>query len=134
MIGDLIYSSADHCYCRITAIDSYDNEVAISTNDVFNIENITPIPISHNVLMDINRNLLIDNGVYYNGIEIYNLVWDDTNKDGYCHYISFRKLYDKNGEFYALGIAIGGELRVIKYVHELQHLLKLCGIEKEIEL
>ena len=46
-------------------------------------------------------------------------VWLDNEGENYWANI-------KNGEFYFEGY--------IEYIHELQHALRLCGIEKEIEL
>lgn len=36
-------------------------------------------------------------------------------------------LFEEHGKFYYMDLKI-------EYVHQLQHLLRLCGIEKEIEL
>ena len=41
---------------------------------------------------------------------------------------------DENGGVYDISFGIGSHIFDLKYVHELQHALRLCGIEKEIEL
>ena len=78
--------------------------------------NIFPIPLTPEILKK--------NGWKQDFDEVY--VW----KDGAAHYISI----DLDGKtriyvatLYIFGMALG-------YVHELQHALRLCGIEKEIEL
>ena len=43
--------------------------------------------------------------------------------------VSLLAIYDAD-----FSLHIGDSARYIKYVHELQHALRLCGIEKEIEL
>ena len=56
-------------------------------------------------------------------------------EDGQSYRFSLRQMYNQkdnkpNGySFYAFGV-----LTIIDYVHQLQHALKLCGIEKEIIL
>lgn len=41
---------------------------------------------------------------------------------------------DVNGGVYDISFGIGSHIFDLKYVHELQHTLRLCGIEKTIEL
>ena len=56
-------------------------------------------------------------------------------EDGQSYHFSLRQMYNQkdnkpNGySFYAFSV-----LTIIKYVHQLQHALRLCGIEKEIVL
>ena len=79
-------------------------------------EYLDPIPLTPEILEK--------NGWKHDFDEVY--VW----KDGAAHYISIdldgkTRIYVAN--LYIFGMALG-------YVHELQHALRLCGIEKEIEL
>jgi len=55
------------------------------------------------------------------------LSWWATGKDGYYHIEIEQDDFDDN---------LGGTEVIIKlkYVHELQHLLKICNIDKDIEL
>ena len=43
--------------------------------------------------------------------------------------LSMLAIYDSD-----FSIRIGEDARIVKYVHELQHLLRLCKIDKDIEL
>jgi hypothetical protein len=81
-----------------------------------------PIPLT--------KEILENNDILYRKSSFYYIINDD--KDLECtHYI-----YQTIQEDWAIGVDIGAyECSVfarIKYVHELQHALKLCGIEKEI--
>lgn len=124
MLGDWVFLSDNNCFCRMTAIYGYYGKMWIEADDeVYHIDEILPISITHDILAK--------NGFNYDGGEIYDIRWDDN--DGH-HCMNFRKMYNKDGVFDALGIRMGGEVEIIKYVHELQHLLKLCGIDEEIVL
>ena len=46
---------------------------------------------------------------------------------------TFYLFYDRRAKDYTLN-AFGNHISYITYVHELQHALRMCGIEKEIEL
>lgn len=55
-------------------------------------------------------------------------------ENGQSFHFSLRQMYDKENKpkgysFYAFNV-----LTIIDFVHELQHALKLCGIDKNIEL
>ena len=41
---------------------------------------------------------------------------------------------DLEGDVYDIQCGMGSHIYDLKYVHQLQHALRLCGIEKEIEL
>lgn len=41
---------------------------------------------------------------------------------------------DKNGGVYDISFGIGSHIFDIKYVHELQHAMRLCGVKKEIKV
>lgn len=61
-------------------------------------------------------------------IDLYDL-WE-------CEIISqqtLRLFYDRNSKDYRLH-AFGDNIRNIYFVHELQHAMRVCGVEKEIEL
>ena len=78
-----------------------------------------PIPLTEDIL--------VKNGFdkkYFDYDFSYDLYEDDN--------VSFVRLYD-HGEGVFFTETSGGDI-VITYVHQLQHLLRLCGIEKEIEL
>lgn len=80
-------------------------------------DRIDPIPLTENIL--------VKNG--YKSTQGIDFYWLDDKK--HCCI----KNYDGKRLFcYKQGI--NDVWLVVKYVHQLQHLLRLCGIEKEIEL
>lgn len=85
-------------------------------------EDIEPIPLTPEILKK--------NDILYKKSSFYYIIND--NKDLECtHYI-----YQTIQEDWAIGVDIGAYdcsvFARIKYVHELQHALKICGIDKEI--
>ena len=56
-------------------------------------------------------------------------------EDGQRMHFSLRRMYDsKTGEADGYSFFAFNVLSLVVYVHDLQHALRLCGIEKEIEL
>ena len=119
MIGDwLLYKS-----------DSLENAFPIQiTREMFNKELVVwkdrfePIPLTVEILEK--------NGILYRKSSFYYIIND--NKDLECtHYI-----YQTIQEDWAIGVDTGTDdcsvFARIQYVHELQHALKLCRIDKEI--
>ena len=97
------------------------------TKDTFklldeDISNFQPIPLTPEILEK--------NDILYEKQSFYYVIKDDKNLE--CTYYIQQVL---QGDW-AIGIDIGAYdcsvFARIKYVHELQHALKLCGIEKEI--
>lgn len=119
MIGDwILYKS-----------DSLENAFPIQvTREMFNKELVVwkdrfePIPLTPEILKK--------NGILYEKQSYYYVVKDD--KDLECTYYIQQILQ----EDWAIGVDIGAYdcsvFARIKYVHELQHALKLCRIDKEI--
>ena len=82
----------------------------------FSIDDISPIPITHEILEMF-------------GFENYSQMW--YHPDSYIEF--FRN--NRNKDVWDRTINCGEyALYSIKYVHELQHALRLAGVEKEIEL
>lgn len=82
----------------------------------FSIDDISPIPITHEILEMF-------------GFENYSQMW--YHPDSYIEF--FRN--NRNKDVWDRTINCGEyTLYSIKYVHELQHVLRLAGVEKEIEL
>lgn len=81
-----------------------------------------PIPLTPEILEK--------NDILYRKPSFYYIINDD--KDLECTYYTYQTIQ----EDWAIGVDTGAyECSVfarIKYVHELQHALKLCGIDKEI--
>ena len=120
MIGDWITIRPLNVKTKVAAIKELENGVYVATRNVpeyllFNKENFEPIPLTPEILEKNGFNCKFS--IYAIGVTNMNepLYW------------SQRKLL----------IDIGVRARYICkciFVHELQHALKLCGIEKEIVL
>lgn len=125
MIGDWVCCT-DPTPFKIEAITIIDFPEYVIGNDGFDVEisDLQPIPLTAEIL---NKNFpkSCDNDYWVDGdfpIIGYSI---PCHTDGYCPYVEV-SIYDpaRVMEF---------EL-YLNYVHELQHALKLCGIEKEIIL
>ena len=77
----------------------------------------------YNDTIDFSRGI-IRGTITENGVEPIKLTREIAEKNGV-------KAYGKTEKFF---IRVMYNKIPIKYVHELQHVLRLCGIEKEIEL
>lgn len=55
-------------------------------------------------------------------------------EDGQKYHFSLRQMYDKDDNPKGYSFFAFNVLTIIDYVHQLQHALKLCGIDKEIVL
>lgn len=98
------------------------------------IEHIFPVPLTIEIL---ENNGFAAKNYYADSLGVDNLFVDDyakcgvwaDQKDGY----DFDTIVECNFDESA-GFTFNTSIRGIKYVHELQHALKLCRIEKEIKL
>lgn len=85
-------------------------------------EEIEPIPLTPEILKK--------NDILYRKSSFYYIIND--NKDLECTHYIYQTIQDD----WAIGVDTGAYdcsvFARIKYVHELQHALKLCGIDKEI--
>ena len=88
------------------------------------IEPLSPIPVTSEILENNCNAAHLDDG---NGGIIPNVWHFATN----CNIVFYG---ERCGFWYTKSLEDGDELFQIKYVHELQHLFKLCGIKKEISL
>lgn len=77
---------------------------------------IEPIPLT--------RDIMVANGIKYQ----WGIPWYQGGSDGEF------ELHYSNGEGFNLGEKAIDVKLPIRYVHELQHALRLCGINKEITL
>ncbi len=106
------------------------NEVGWSDKESVwvNADNVEPIPVTYEII-EKNRMRVFE----------HRNPWQEEAKN------LIKKWYSKDGKFYVSHYRVGdmftytvgnGVSRIcnIRYVHELQHALRLCGIEKEIEL
>ena len=130
MLGDLLKYGTFDKIVKVTAI--YGNQ--INTNVVTPLfpDDLEPIPITPKIL-EKNGFKLKEEGETYSE---YVSVWDEISIISFAFYKETLCGVDTLLEC-ELGFA-GGLDRIhhchIKYVHQLQHALRLCGIKKEITL
>lgn len=113
MVGDYICLDGDVNYdnpIRIQQIGYQGESDIIADSDVFGVEDIIPIPLTEYILVK-------------NGFKHSMPHNDWTNAD--CNFY----LYEGGN-----GYRIQNTDIKLDYVHQLQHLLRLCGIEKEITI
>lgn len=128
MIGDYVQVNGEAC--KVISISYFDIGISDSKEDFYNehIDNIKPIPLTAETLEK-------------NGFVKYNEVSDtppyDKDEEGNMYY-SFKgeqKLWGwwQPNNIYLIPVNAMVDLE-IKYVHQLQHALRLCGIDKTIEV
>lgn len=99
--------------CRPTDKKQYDGGIWV--------DYLSPIPITPEILEKNFGSAL--NGCYFEGDEFYELMIHEVNDGTWI-------IKHDNIEF----SDIPRQQVMVSYVHELQHALRLCGIEKEISL
>lgn len=128
MIGDWV------CYrgTNIVVTSIYNkggsNEVGWSEKESVwvNGSNVEPIPLTPEIL-EKNGFVTKDEQGNWKGYRIYSIF--DANKN--CTFML--KLYEKDS-IYEISLDMAPYYITFKYVHQLQHAMKLCGINKEIVL
>ncbi len=123
MVGDLVYIHEPECKGhRIDALDELDEQVG-ADGEVYDECDIRPIPLTEEILVkngfvgveltdsyELNTDYYeIEVWKYSDGLWVVNVQW-----------IEFSSTPESKA--------------TVSYLHELQHFLKLCGIEKEITL
>ena len=121
MIGDWVQMPKGTC--RVISIQDNDvifTDIADGIDGSFYINEVKAIPITPEVL---EKNGFVKQG--FSGWEIYTedflILW----RNDYPDILEIRSFNAAYGYFYR---------SYISYVHELQHALRLCGIEKEVVL
>lgn len=109
MIGDWVYNTHNRQNEQVAEIGS--GLVMLAYNDLYEYDEIEPIPLTPDILEK--------NGFSENYRE------DDLSYAQSCGDVIGIHILGKGG--------IMDEM-YFKYVHQLQHALRLCGIEKEIKL
>lgn len=89
-------------------------------------DHIEPVKITPEILEKNGFEMVSDK----NKAPIYRIKWP-INRD---YYFSVWTGLDGYWNPVGFGVTIGGVQGDVDYVHQLQHALKLCGINKEIEL
>ena len=124
MIGDWVKCTDPKCEGhQVDLIDLANEEVGLD-GKIDNFENIIPIPLTTDILEKNGFEVSSEHARYYfkEEDEKYEFVLRKM------YYINNPKV-QKGWAFYAFNV-----LTLVDYVHELQHALKLCRIEKEIIL
>ena len=105
------------------------NEIGFGESENFwvDISNIEPIPLTPEIFEKNGFTQCEPQGydLYVEdkkGAGLYHILWQG---ESYNYYLEISAYTEPFGEFFK---------NDIKYVHQLQHVLRLCGIEKEIEL
>ena len=127
MVGDWL-KHANGKFYQVTRIDALSNggiHYACGTPHLWEYNNkFEPIPLTDQIL-------LINGFEHVNGV--YTL-WDDEYDDDFVE-VKLKDTNYTNGAYTFVNIERGcisiTELP-IQYVHELQHVLKVCGIDEEI--
>ena len=135
MLGDWVVYDGDVEYInpiKIEGMDIATESLITSDRDDVGFDGIQPIPITPEILKK-NGFKLKEEGETYSE---YVSVWDEISIISFAFYKETLCGVDTLLEC-ELGFA-GGLNRIhhchIKYVHQLQHALRLCGIGKEIRL
>lgn len=130
MIGDLVI----HGFGGIGKITEIDSKTVVIKDDGFDtgdgmnevsfaINELTPIPITPEILEK--------NGFDMSDKEVMQYHFEE---DGEKYHFSLRQMYDKDGKPHGYSFYSFNVLTLLDYVHQLQHALKLCEINKEIEI
>lgn len=113
MIGDWVYRP--DCYSKVKEIRENGIIGLDHLRGIISFEELKPIPLTPEILEK--------NGFVYDSED---KLFEDIYPRISMLYSQYR-LVENGGINY-------GEMSEIKYVHQLQHALRLCGIDKEIEL
>lgn len=115
MIGDYVKQKNSGLLLKVDSIKS-PYITAIGECGQFIDDSIEPIPLTAEILKK-------------NHIPKTSLMGEQCHFTYWVWGIDLLAIYDADFSY-----RIGNEARKIKYVHQLQHILRLCKIEKEIEL
>ena len=135
MIGDWAYSAYHMKNIRITPYDFFVHCHDAATCEQYLPQNAKPCSGRDLIPLPITHEILKKNGFGY--IEKTVFAYDTLlfhyypGEEHICENMDFH--IGTNGQTYWLNVN-GNTIRRLKYVHELQHALRLCGIEKEIVL
>lgn len=133
MIGDWVKSPHNsiaqivEIVCEETNDEKFEYFVTLSDTFDFHISEIFPIPLTTEILKNngiVFKHGLADNSyaVYYGEIEDFFITIQLKNKSNQIDVLV------EKGDYSIIRVWN------VEYVHQLQHALKLCGIEKEIVL
>ena len=115
MIGDMIRQSNSGLLLQVSCIQP-PYITAVDEEGQFHEDTIEPIPLTAEILRK-------------NGVPKHSLMGEQCHFIYWVWGIDLLAIYDADFSF-----RIGDAARKVKYVHQLQHILRLCGIDKEITL
>lgn len=116
----------DAVYLYSVSVHDPSEEWSISEAKTYPVDDIEPIELTEEILVKngFKKQEDVNEWSYYkskDGKGQYMILWSmDYN------YLEIGSYTEEFGEFNRMGM--------MRYVHQLQHALRLCGIEKEIEL
>lgn len=117
MIGNYVQVNGE--VCKIISVSFFDIGISDSKEDFYqeHIDNIEPIPLTPEILVK-------------NGFELQRDKSELGTLDTYWlgSELGAFRIHNLNNDWWQFGLA------KIRNVHELQHAMRLCGIEKEIDL
>jgi hypothetical protein len=131
MIGDWVYNKHHKKNIQIQPYDFFvhghgNNGTFAVSSTIVSGRDLVPIPLTEEILVKngFKKQEDVNEWSYYkskDGKGQYMILWSmDYN------YLEIGSYTEEFGEFNRLG--------VMRYVHQLQHALRLCGIDKEIKL
>ena len=123
-IGDWVYSTFCDKPCKVIGIEQYESEyVNVKVTNVTGAKDINSlyfIPLTAEILQ---KNGFVESGMFYRlSLDYYGVFINEITES-----IWRFQFYNHECPAFDSTICIG-------YVHELQHALRLCGIDKEIVL
>ena len=123
MIGDKLKTVFSQ---KIVKVKEIKQNCIYTEDNGYEYNEIEPIPLTPEILEKNGFEMVSDK----NGVPIYRIKWP-INRD---YYFSVWTGLDGYWNPVGFGVTIGGVQGDVDYVHQLQHALKLCGINKEIVL
>ena len=114
MIGDLVYNTFNQQAEQVVEIRQ--DQVILAYNDGNDYDEIEPIPLTPKILEKNGWMKVEEDGVFYPKQLKGELPWIGYATNGYGWIFRIRDFCE------------------IKYVHQLQNALRICGIEKEITI
>lgn len=138
MIGDWVEPSQSMIpttYCKVEGIYPDGTVHLDKTETLFTLDEVTPIPLTSEIFekngfeKSYSSILTIDG---YKEVPIYKYKNIKQVKSIYHNLIKICASLDESK--YDVKFGMGSHIFDIEYVHQLQHALRLCGIDKTIEL
>lgn len=128
MIGNWVYSTFAEHPCKVEGIEWTESGYAyvkISGVDGYKcIESLSPIPLTTDIFEKMGWEKRNDAYIYYDSEHEYQIIFMPKEYN-YTHFYNYIDA--------SIGCITIREMP-ITYLHELQNLMRLCGIKKEIEL